>query len=47
MVIKLRKDPGGLRRSALTNIADEKYNELFGIVHEKWHDTCETKISNI
>ena len=22
----------------------KKYNELFGIIHEKWHDTCESKI---
>ena len=21
----------------------KKYNELFGIIHEKWHDACETK----
>ena len=21
----------------------KKNNELFGIIHEKWHDTCETK----
>ena len=25
----------------------KKYNELFGIIHEKWHDTYETKIRNI